>query len=99
MDREGEKPTRFFFWLKRKCAENNIFESLFNESGEENFLRNDFELIFVEFYKALFSKDSLNMQIQTQIIDDLDLSLSDLEREQCQGLFTKDKGFAALKGL
>ena len=39
------------------------------------------------------------MQIQTQIIDDLDLSLSDLEREQCEGLFTKDKGFAALKGL
>ena len=96
---EGEKPTRFFFCLKRKCAENNIFESLFNESSEEKFSRNDFELIFVEFYKALFSKDSLNMQIQTQIIDDLDLSLSDLEREQCEGLFTKDKGFAALKGL
>ena len=96
---EGEKPTRFFICLKRKRAENNIFESLFNASGEEKFSRNDFELIFVEFYKALFSKDSLNMQIQTQIIDDLDLSLSDLEREQCEGLFTKDKGFAALKGL
>ena len=39
------------------------------------------------------------MQIQTQIIDDLDLSLSDLEREQCEGLFTKDEDFAALKGL
>ena len=39
------------------------------------------------------------MQIQTQIIDDLDLSLSGLEREQCEGLFTKDERFAALKGL
>ena len=39
------------------------------------------------------------MQIQTQIIDDLDLSLSDLEREQCEGLFTKDELSAALKGL
>ena len=53
----------------------------------------------VDFYKALFSKDSLNMQIQTEIIDDLDLSLSDSEREQCEGLFTKEELSAALKGL
>ena len=39
------------------------------------------------------------MQIQTEIIDDLDLSLSDAEREQCKGLFTKDELFAALKVL
>ena len=39
------------------------------------------------------------MQIQTEIIDDLDLSLSDAEREQCERLFTKDELFAALKGL
>ena len=39
------------------------------------------------------------MQIQTQIIDDLDLSLSDSEREQCEGLFTKEELSAALKGL
>ena len=39
------------------------------------------------------------MQIQTEIIDDLDLSLSDAEREQCKGLFTKDELFATLKGL
>ena len=97
--KEGEKPTRFFSRLERKRAEKNIFESLFNESGEEKFSHNDIELILVDFYKALFSKDSLNMQIQTQIIDDLDLSLSDLEREQCEGLFTKDELSAALKGL
>ena len=96
---EGEKPTRFFFRLERKRAEKNIFESLFNESGEEKFSHDDIELVLVHFYKALFSKDSLNMQIQTQIIDDLDLSLSDLEREQCEGLFTKDELSAALKGL
>ena len=53
----------------------------------------------VDFYKALFSKDSLNMQIQTEIIDDLDFSLSDAEQEQCEGLFTEDELFAALKGF
>ena len=86
---EGEKPTRFFFRLERKHAKKDIFESLFNESGEEKCSHNDIELILVDFYKALFSKDSLNMQIQTDIIDDLDLSLSDAEQEQCEGLFTK----------
>ena len=39
------------------------------------------------------------MQIQTEIIDDLDLSLSDSEREQCEGLLTKEELSAALKGL
>ena len=75
------------------------FESLYNGSGEEKFSHNDIALILVDFYKAPFSKDSLNMQIQTEIIDDLDLSLSNAEREQCEGLFTKDELFAALKGL
>ena len=96
---EGEKPTRFFFRLERKRTEKNIFESLFNESGEEKFSHNEIELILVDFYKALFSKDSLNMQIQTEIVDDLDLSLSDAEQEQCEGLFTKDELFTALKGF
>ena len=76
-----------------------IFWNLFNESGEEKFLHNDIELILVDFYKALFFKDSLNMQIQTKIVNDLDLSVSDLEREQCKGLFTKEELSAALKGL
>ena len=96
---EGKKPTRFFFRLERKRTKKNIFESLLNESSEEKSSHNDIELVLVDFYKALFSKDSLNMQIQTHIIDDLDLSLSGLEREQCEGLFTKDEGFAVLKGL
>ena len=38
------------------------------------------------------------MQIQTELIDDLEFSLMDLEREKC-GLFTKDELFSALKGL
>ena len=96
---EGEKPAGFFFRLERKRAEKDIFEFLFNESGEEKCSHNNIELILVDFFKALFSKDSLNMQIQTEILDDLDLSLFDAEQEQCEGLFTKDELFPALKGF
>ena len=99
VNRGGREAHLFLFRLEHKRTERNIFESLLNESSKEKSSHNDIELILVDFYKGLFSKGSLNMQIQTQIIDDLDLSLSDLEHEQCEGLFTKDEGFAALKGL
>ena len=39
------------------------------------------------------------MQIQTDIIDALEFSLTDYEREMCEGLFTSDELLAALKGL
>ena len=39
------------------------------------------------------------MQIQTELIDDLEFSLNDLEREQCEGLFTKEELFLARQGL
>ena len=38
------------------------------------------------------------MQVQTELIDDLELSLTDSERASCEGLFTKDELFSALQG-
>ena len=96
---EGEKPTRFFFQLEQKRAEKNLFESLVDEAGIEKSSQSDLESILVTFYSRLFSKDSLDMQIQTELIDDLEFSLNDLEREQCEGLFTKEELLLALQGL
>lgn len=96
---EGEKPTRFFFRLEQKRAEKNHFESLVDVDGFEKSSQKDLESILVNFYTALFTKDSLDMQIQTELIDDLELSLNDLEREQCEGLFTKEELLSALQGL
>ena len=39
------------------------------------------------------------MQIQTQIIDDLEFSLTDHDRESCEGLLTTEELLLALKGL
>ena len=39
------------------------------------------------------------MQVQTELIDSLEFSLTDIERAGCEGLFTKDELFSALKGL
>ena len=81
---EGEKPTRFFFRLENKRAGRNSFDSLFDESGTEKFSHSDIELILTTFYKDLFTKNAIDMQIQTEIIDDLKLSLTDLERANCE---------------
>ena len=96
---EGEKPTRYFFRLEQKRAESNTFCSLMDDHGVEKSSQEDLENILVRFYQALFSKDVLDMQIQTEIIDDLELSLTDYEREMCEGIFTIDELHAALKGL
>ena len=76
---EGEKPTRFFFRLEQKRTEKNSFESLFDENGFEKSSSSDIESILVNFYQDLYSKDVLDMQVQTELIDDLQFPLTNLE--------------------
>ena len=96
---EGEKPTRYFFRLEQSRAASNSFSCLFDENGIEKNSQQDLENILTKFYQTLFTKDSLDMQIQTSIIDALDFSLTDHERELCEGLFTLEELLTALKGL
>ena len=96
---KGEKPTRYFFRLEKTCGASNSFTSLFDENRVEKNSQDDLEKILTQFYQDLFMNDSLDMQIQTDIIDALDFTLSDYEREMCEGLFTIDELLAALKGL
>ena len=76
-----------------------FFETLVDDAGVEKSSQSDLESILVNFYRRLFSKDFIDMQIQTEIIDDLEFSLTDLEDEQCEGLFTKEEVHSALRGL
>ena len=97
---EGEKPTRYFFRLEQKRAEKNSFDSVLDSDGVEKTSQSDIESVFVDFYRDLFAKDnSIDMQVQTELIDGLEFSLTDIERAGCEGLFTKDELFSALKGL
>ena len=96
---EGEKPTRYFFCLEQKRAASNSFTCLFDENGVEKSSQQDLENIPIRFYQKLFTADSLDMQIQTALIDDLGFSHTDCERERCEGAFTLDELLAALNGL
>ena len=96
---EGEKSMRFFFRLEQKRADKIFFETLVDDAGIERSSQSDLESILVNFYRCLVSEDSIDMQIQTGIIDDLEFSLTDLEREQCEGLFSKEELHSALQDL
>ena len=96
---EGEKPTRYFFRLEKKRAEKNSFDCLLDAAGVEKTAQDDIESILVDFYKNLFTKDVLDLHIQSELLDGLDFSLSDSERLSCEGEFTEDELLTALNGL
>ena len=96
---EGEKPTRYFFCRENQRAVKNSVKSLINSQGQETSSRSDMESIHVDFDKNLYSKDNLDLLVGENLIDDLDLFLSDSERDSCEGELTKDELFAALEGL
>ena len=100
MDRGGRKAHTVFLPPRTKRAEKNSFDSVLDADGNEKTSQSDIEGVFVDFYRDLFAKDdSIDMQIQTDLIDGLEYSLTDIERASCEGLFTKDELFSALKGL
>ena len=61
---EGEKPTHYFFRRKNQRAAKNSFESLVNSQDQEMSSHADMESIVGEFYKNLYSKDSLDLHVQ-----------------------------------
>ena len=77
----------------------NTFSSLLDVDGTERYSQADIELILVNFYRSLFSKDILDMQRQGELIYDLDTCLTDYEHDLCEGLFMKEELFTVLLGL
>ena len=90
---EGAKIRSRAQWFEEGEKPTRYFFRLEQKRAESNTISS----LFV-FYQSLFTNDVLDMQIQTEIIDDLGFSLTDLEREMCEGLFS-DEFLAALKGL
>ena len=96
---EGEKPTRYFFRLERARADKNSFESLFDDNGVEKASPDDLEAILADFYTSLYSKDNVDLQVQQQLINDLDRSLSSFEREACERPLSTSELLTAAQGL
>ena len=76
-----------------------LLTAFLDDSGVEKTLQADLEAVLVAFYTSQFSKDVFDLQIQTELIGDLEFSLTDIERASCEGLFTKKELWESLKGL
>ena len=87
MARRRRKAYALYFPARKQPGGKNSFSSLVDSQGTE------------QTSQSLFTKDVLDLQIQSNVIDDLDLSLSEAERLQCEGLFSQAEIFAAIKGL
>ena len=96
---EGERPTSYFFRLEKKRAEKNFFDCLLHANGVEKTARADMEFILVDFYKNLFAKDALDLQVQASLIDDLEFSLSSSECDSSHSEFSSEELFSALNNL
>lgn len=69
---DGEKPSRFFFSLEKKHANDNFIPSLLNENEQE--ISSLFHCYW--FYKNLFSASSTDNDIQQELINNLEKSLN-----------------------
>ena len=86
---EGEKTTRYFFRLEQKRAEKNSFASLIDSRVNEASSQANMESFLTEFCRNLYAKDALDIPVQSDLIGDLEMFLSDAERDSCEGEFTK----------
>ena len=93
------RPTRYFFRLEKKRDEKNSFDCLLDANGLEKTAAADMESILVDFYRKLFAKDALDLRIQASLIDDLEFSLTASECDSCEGDFSSEELFSALKSL
>ena len=96
---EGEKPTRYFFQLEKERAIKNTFLSVFDENGVEHSDQKSIERIQSMFYKRLFSKEEVDLEIQAELVGSLPFSLSFEDSKMCDGLITFEELTQATKNL
>ena len=73
---DGEKPSRFFFGLEKKRANDNFISSLLHKDDQPVSSKDDLCATATEFYKNLFTASPTDNDIQQELINNLDATLS-----------------------
>ena len=94
---KGEKPTRYFFNLERFRASINTIDTLIQPDGTETTTQDELKNTIQDFYTELYTATDIDEQAQQQLLHNLDRRLGDTQRTDCEGLFTKDEIFDALR--
>ena len=100
---EGEKNTKYFLNLEKTRANSKIFSSLKGESG--NAITNQQEILksqhqyFSNLYKKKVGSEQMKDRITNFLNSALIPTLSQSERESCEGLLTHSEVLEALKEM
>ena len=90
MKRVRSRRDIFFFVLSGLALSLILFLLFLTTMALTKTSQEDLENILTQFYQTLFTRDSLDMQIQMGIIDALEFSLTDYKHQICESFFTLD---------
>lgn len=96
---EGEKCTRYFVQLEKQRAKGKIIDSLRLNDGT---ITTDQKLILdeeVKFYKELYKEELTDQTAQNILLDNIDNTLTDTDRDSCEGHITLDEAETAVQAF
>ena len=91
---EGEKPTKFFFTLELTRAEKNAIRVIYDSDGTEVVTQQDIETAHCDFYRKLFSRDPVDLQIQQDLLSKVNVSLNDQDFDVCDEISHAVRGLS-----
>ena len=96
---EGEKPTKYFFKLESSRARKNSVNSVYNSAGVEVSSQPEIEQAHFDFYRALYSSEHVDPNLQQELLTNVNLSLAEHDIELCEGHVTLAEITRAVRGL
>ena len=96
---EGEKPTRYFCSLLHQRSDENSFSSLFDTQNFEAFNHDDLKDILVSFYSGLFTKESIDHQVQDDLLLNVTMRIDSKDQSHLENDITLDELTNAVKSL
>ena len=96
---EGETPSAFFLKSENQKSQKHFMSSVWNAEGREVFSLPDLITAHERFYSALFSDEPVDDDSQEILISYISRSLSEEDRESCEGLLTLQELTGALKSM
>ena len=95
---EGEKTSRYFFGLEKSRQKNNTITRL---KKEDITLTKDIEILeeAKNFYQQLYTAEPTNLTDQKWILQHLDKTLSEEDKESCKGPMTEKETTKALNEI
>ena len=96
---EGERPSKYFFKLESHRAQKHAVKSVLNSADVEVTSKDDIEQAHFDFYSRLYSAEQTDVTFQNEFLSQIDTSLTDNERDLCEGELDLTEITSAMRDL